>query len=190
VYSERDFEGVDMNARLVAAVALVLTGVGLSDPLLACGEKFLMRTRGTRFQRAALARSSAAILVYANPASTLPKALANVPVDATLRKAGYRPSTVTSPSEFSTALGRGGWDLVIVDVAESGDVLKHAQGSAAPVVLPVVFNATKAELAAAKKQHPRILKAPTKNQSFLDAIDEALASKPAASSRAEDGPHR
>jgi hypothetical protein len=32
-----------------------------------------------------------------------------------------------------------------------------------------------AELAAAKKQHQHILKAPTKNQAFLDAIDDALA---------------
>ena len=178
-----------MNARLMAAVALVLVGVGLSEPLLACGEKFLMRTRGTRFQRAAPARTPAAILVYANPASTLPKALANVPVDATLRKAGYRPSTVTSASEFNSALGRGGWDLVLVDVAESSEVLKLAKGPAAPVVLPVVFNASSAELAAAKKQHQRVLKAPTKNQSFLDAIDDALAAKPTPS-RAEDGPHR
>jgi hypothetical protein len=174
-----------MYTRLVAAAALLLCGVGLSEPLLACGEKFLMRTRGTRFQRAAPARSAAAILVYANPASNLPKALANVPVDATLRKAGYRPSTVTSPAEFNTALGRGGWDLVLVDVAESGEVLKQAHGPTAPIVLPVVFNASSADLAAAKKQNQRLLKAPTKNQSFLDAIDDALASRPAAPSRAE-----
>ena len=34
---------------------------------------------------------------------------------------------------------------------------------------PVMYNPTGAELAAAKKQHRRILKAPTKNQAFLDA---------------------
>ena len=105
-----------------------------------------MRSRGTRFQRAAPARAAASILVYANPAHSLPKALANVPVDATLRKAGYRPSTVTSAAEFNTAMGRGGWDLVLVDVAESGEVLKQAHGPTAPIVLPVVFNASSAEL--------------------------------------------
>ena len=179
-----------MSTRLVAAVALLLCGAGLSEPLLACGEKFLMRTRGTRFQRAAPARSAAAILVYANPASNLSKALANVPVDATLRKAGYRPSTVTNAAEFNTAMGRGGWDLVLVDVAESGEARKQAQGPTAPIVLPVVFNPSSADLAAAKKQHQRILKAPTKNQSFLDAIDDALASRPAAPVKAEDSPRR
>jgi hypothetical protein len=179
-----------MNTRLVATVVLLLGGVGATEPLLACGEKFLMRSRGTRFQRAAPSRTAASILVYANPASTLPKALANVPVDATLRKAGYRPSTVTSEAEFTTAMGRGGWDLVLVDVAESREVLKQVHGSTAPIVLPVVFNASSADIAAAKKQHQRILKAPTKNQSFLDAIDDALASRPAAPSRAEDSPRR
>jgi hypothetical protein len=179
-----------MNTRLVAAVVLLLGGVVISEPLMACGEKFLMRSRGTRFQRAAPARSSASILVYANPAYSLPKALANVPVDATLRKAGYRPSTVTSQTEFNTAMGRGGWDLVLVDAAESGEVLKQTQGPTGPIVLPVVFNATSAELAAAKKQHQRILKAPTKNQSFLDAIDDALASRPTAPAKAEDSPRR
>ena len=89
-----------MKTRLVAAAVLLLGAVGVTEPLLACGEKFLMRNRGTRFQRAAPARAPASILVYANPALNLPKALANVPFDATLRKAGYQPTTVTSQAEF------------------------------------------------------------------------------------------
>ena len=180
-----------MTTRLVALALLVLlAGLAVTEPLSACGEKFLMRSRGTRFQRAAPARSAAAILIYANPALNLPKALANVPVDATLRKVGYRPTTVTSRQEFDSALGRGGWDLVLVDVADSGSVMKPVSNSNAPIVLPVVFNATSAELAAAKKQHPRILKTPTKHQSFLDAIDDALAQKRPAPSKADNNPGR
>ena len=56
----------------------------------------------------------------------------------------------------------------------------RTQGANAPIVLPVMFNATGAELAAAKKQYQRILKAPTKNQSFLEAIDDALVVRSAA----------
>jgi len=174
-----------MKARLVAGTVLLLVGIGVTEPLLACGEKFLMRSRGTRFQRAALARTSASILIYANPALNLPKALANVPVDATLRKAGYRPTTVTSQQEFDSAMGRGGWDLVLIDVADRS-VINRAPNSSAPIVLPVVFNGTSAELAAVKKQYQHILKAPTKNQSFLDAIDDALALKPPTPGKAED----
>ena len=82
---------------------------------------------------------------------------------------------VSSADAFDSALGRGGWDLVLVDVADSPAVSSRAQGANAPIVLPVMFNATGAELSAAKKQHQRILKAPTKNHSFLEAIDDALA---------------
>lgn len=174
-----------MNTRLVAAMVLLVGGIGASEPLLACGEKFLMRNRGTRFQRAAPARMPASILVYANPALNLPKALANVPVDATLRKAGYRPTTVTSPDDFQAAIARGGWDLVLVDVADTIVVPRPRLNANTPIVLPVAFNATKSELAAAKKQHQRILNAPIKNQAFLDAIDHALADRPAAASQAD-----
>jgi hypothetical protein len=173
-----------MKTRVVAAALLLLAGTGNSQPLLACGEKFLMGSRGTRFQRAAPARSPASILVYANPALSLSRALANVPFDATLRKAGYKPTVVSSAEAFDSALGRGGWDLVVVDVADSPSVSGRAQGAKAPIVLPVMFNATGAELAAAKKQHRVILKAPTKNQSFLDAIDDALALRSAAHANA------
>jgi hypothetical protein len=169
-----------MKTRAVAAALLLLAGTGASQPLLACGEKFLMGSRGTRFQRPASARSPATILLYANPALNLSKALANVPFDATLRKAGYKPTVVSSSEAFDSALGRGGWDLVVVDVADSPSVSGRVQGPNAPIVLPVMFNATSADMAAAKKQHRVILKAPTKNQSFLDAIDDALALRSAA----------
>ncbi len=163
-----------MKTRIVAAL-LVLAGTGFSDPLQACGEKFLMGSRGSRLQRPAPVRTSASILVYANPGFNLTRALANVPFEATLRKAGYRPTVVSSADAFNSALGRGGWDLVLVDVSDSHGVSSRVHGANAPIVLPVMYNPTGAELAAAKKQYQRILKAPTKNQSFLDAIDDALA---------------
>ena len=166
-----------MNTPVVVAALLLLASIGTSDTLLACGEKFLMGSRGTRFQRPEPVRQSAAILVYANPALNLPRALANVPFEATLRKAGYRPTVVTSAQAFSSALAQGGWDLILADVSDSQAVSGRTRNANSPVVLPVIYNPTGADLAAAKKQHQRILKAPTKNQAFLDAIDDALASR-------------
>jgi DNA-binding NtrC family response regulator len=169
-----------MTIRIVAAMVLLLGGIGVFEPLLACGEKFLIRSRGTRFQRAAVARTPASILIFTTPA-----ALANVPVDAALRKAGYRPTTVATQQEFDGALGRGGWDLVVVDAAGSGAVMQKTAMANPPIVLPVAFNATSAEVAAAKKQYKRVLKTPVKQQSFLDAIDDALASRPKAATRTD-----
>jgi CheY-like chemotaxis protein len=164
-----------MKTRLVAAGLLMLAGIGAGDGLLACGDKFLVLSRGTRFQRATTARLPAEILAYANPESVLLKALANLPIEQTLRKAGYHFTSVANGNDLDTALRKGGWDLVLVDVADGQAVTSRIQGERAPVVLPVVYNATGSEVAQVKKQYQCVLKSPIKTQSFLDSIDEALA---------------
>jgi hypothetical protein len=168
--------------QLVVIGLLIGASAAVHTDLLACGDKFLIVTRGTRFQRAA-ARTSASILVFANPASNLSKALVNVPIEATLRKAGYKPTTVTTVAELDAALSRGGWDVVLVDVADSRVVSGRTGSAPAPVVLPVFYNVTGDELARAKKQYPAVLKSPTKSQPFLDAVDDALAARLASSAK-------
>jgi hypothetical protein len=163
-----------MKKRFLAVGILVLSGVGASGDLLACGDKFLVASRGTRYQRAAVARQPANILVYANTASALPKALERADVDATLRKAGYKPTSVSGPTELEQALRQGGWDLVVTDLADGMAVSGRLQGASAPMLLPVAYNVTGSELAQAKKDYQRVLKGPVKSQSFLEAIDDAL----------------
>ncbi len=164
-----------MKLRAPALALLLISGTAICGDLLACGDKFLVVGRGTRFRRASIPRSPAAILVYANPASNLPVALANVPVEATLSKAGYRPTTVSSAEEFDRALRRGGWDLVLVDVAEGRDLNGRVPADNAPAVLPVVYNPTRMEWKQARRQYPAVLRSPTKTQAFLDTVDEALS---------------
>jgi hypothetical protein len=168
--------------QFVATGLLLGACMALQADLLGCGDKFLIVSRGTRFQRAAL-RTSASILVFANPESNLPKALANVPIDATLRKAGYKSTIVTTVAELEAALSRGGWDVVLVDVADSRAVSGRTGSELAPVILRVLYNVTDQELARAKKQYPVVLKSPTKSQPFLDAVDDALAARLAASAK-------
>ena len=162
-----------MRKTLVAGLALSLlasSGVDVS----ACGDKFLVFSRGTRYQTAAAVRRPANILVYANPASTLPKALEKASVDSTLRKAGYRPTSVSAAAELEAAIKQGGWDLVVADLADSASLRGRFQGKTAPMVVPVVLNATGTELAQAKKEFERVLKGPIKSQAFLEAIDDAI----------------
>lgn len=167
-----------MSKRLCAVGLLLLIGINSANILLACGDKFLVSSRGTRFQRAAVARGPASILIYTNPASELPKALANIPVDATLAKAGYRLTTVATSDELDKALSHGGWDLVLVGMADAPGVSKRLRGDHAPAVLPVVLNPTTSELRETRKLYPVVLQAPAKSQSFLSTIDEALAHRP------------
>ena len=164
-----------MRQALCAAGLVLLTGINSVDILLACGDKFLVSSRGTRYHLAPAVRKPAAILIYTNPASDVPKALAGVPVDATLRSVGYRPTNVETPAEFEKALTQGGWDLILVELADAEAVSKRVQSHA--IVLPIVVNAKVAEMKQAKKQYPVVLKAPTKSQTFLAVIDEALASR-------------
>ena len=159
-----------MNRRLLA-VFVIFAGIG--GDLLACGDKFLIASRGTRYQRAALARQPASILVYSNPASGLPKAIG--PVDAALSKVGYKPTSVASAEEFDKALRQGGWDLVVTDLADGQAIRGRLQGADAPFLLPVAYNVPNADVAQAKKDYQRVLKGPVKNQAFIDAIDDALA---------------
>jgi hypothetical protein len=152
---------------------LVLTST--SADLLACGDKFLVISRGTRFQRA-VARSPARILVYANPQSTLPKALEKARVDSTLRKVGYEPTSVSAPAELEQALRDGNWDLVLVDLADGDAIRGRLQpGGRSPMIVPVVHAATGREIARAKKDYQHVIKGPIKSQAFLEAIDDALA---------------
>lgn len=159
-----------MKKRLFAVGLLVLTGVGSGNDLLACGDKFLVVSRGTRYQRAAAARRPANILVYLNPTG-----LGKVAVGATLSKAGYRPTTVAGADAFDRALRQGGWDVVLVDLADGAAIRARLQGREGPVVLPVAQDATDASLARAKKEYAHVVKAPLKTHALLEAVDEALA---------------
>jgi hypothetical protein len=164
-----------MKKPLLAAVVILIALGATATELDACGEKFLVMSRGTRFQRAAIARQAANILVYTNPASNLPKALDKALQEDVLRKAGYRPTTVSDPTALDRALRQGKWDIVITDLTDSSSVRGRLQGASAPLLLPVAYNVTGGELAQAKKDHLRVLKGPIKSQAFLDAVDDALA---------------
>jgi len=102
------------------------------------------------------------------------KALAGVAVDATLRQAGYRPTMVDSAAAFESALGRGGWDLVLVGLADAEAVSKRSKNVG---VLPVVVNPTAAELQQTRKLYPVVLKVPAKGPAVLEAVDDALTAR-------------
>ncbi|MGH8673780.1 MAG: hypothetical protein ACREVG_05675 [Burkholderiales bacterium] len=162
-----------MQKTLLALGILIIYGIS-SGELLACGDKFLVASRGTRYQRADQARHAASILIYLPPSSSLPKAFARVSDDVT-RKAGYRLINVSDTNELEQALRQGGWDLLLTDLADSQAVRARVTGAAAPMVVPVAYQATGTELAQAKKDYQKVLKGPIKTYAFLAAIDDALA---------------
>jgi hypothetical protein len=162
-------------AKRLSLSVLLLLGVCTSTDLFACGDKFLVISRGTRFQRSTSTRSAADILIYATSASTLPQSLARIQQDDSLRKAGYRPVIVENTNELDQALKIGAWSLLIVDLPEARTIRDHVRGANAPMLLPVALSPTGTEIAQAKKDFQRVVKGPIKSQAFLMEIDDALA---------------
>jgi hypothetical protein len=167
-----------MKKTLLAVGILFVYGVG-SGELLACGDKFLVASRGTRYQRAGQARHGASILVYMHASSTIPKAFERVSEDVT-KKAGFRVTRVENANELDQALRQGGWDVLLADLADSPDVRGRVQNSGgpdAPLLVPVAYGVTGTQIAQAKKDYQRVLKGPIKTYAFLAAIDDALAAR-------------
>jgi len=157
----------------LAAFAAVLTVASVAPDLLACGEKFLVPARGTRFSAPPPKRTDAAILLYADPASELSRTLTKLSAPATLQKAGYRVTEVATDAQLAAALSQR-WDVVLVDFHVLRAMASQGRTIPASTVLPVAYMIDGTELRDARRQYPFIIKAPTRATTVLDAVDKAL----------------
>jgi hypothetical protein len=154
---------------LVAIVAVV--GLWTSADLLACGDKFLVAGRGTRYQRPKNFRA-ASILIYANPSTGLDAALRKVPMESVLKREGHRFTRVETPEQLSGILASGRFDVVL---AASGDAtaVEGLLGGRpdAPIVLTLCLKGQEQPVA---EGAACALKAPPKERRLLEAIDKAV----------------
>jgi hypothetical protein len=157
---------------LIGLVAAV--GLWTGADLLACGDKFLVVGRGTRYQRPKNARA-ASILIYANPSGGLPVALKSVPVESVLKHEGHRSTTVETPEQLSAVLASGRFDVVLAASGDAAAVEKLlGTGPDAPVLLTVCNKESGREPKEVEKNASCTLKAPPKGGSLLEAIDKAV----------------
>jgi hypothetical protein len=161
----------------IGLVALLSLLAGSPVEMLACGDKFFVPSRGMQYQRRVIDREAATILLYASPGSLLNATFAKLSIAATLRKAGYQPTVMSSATEFQSALRTGRWDVIVVDLADVPPIIQAASVGAAPIVLPVTHDPAKAAFDVAKKEYRHVLKSPKRNQAFLDAVDEVITAR-------------
>jgi hypothetical protein len=162
-----------MKRRIGLVGLLVVVSLGTGMDLLACGDKFLVVGRGTRYQRPKNARA-ASILIYANPSSGLPAALKGLAVESVLKHEGHRSTIVETPEQLSAILAGGRFDVVLVASVDAMAVEKLVgSGPDAPVVLAVCNKAGQAPREEGKTVSCA-LKAPAKEGSLLEAIDKAV----------------
>ena len=163
-----------MRKPLCATALVLLNGIGSANLVSACGDKFVSVGRGTRLQQAPRGRQES-ILIYRNPASDVPAALARVSVDAALRGAGYRAKVVATAAEFESELTQGAWDLVLVGLTDAQAVSQRAPNKFG--ILPVALKATPAEVKQTQKQYPVVLTKAPNNDGFVRVIEDALNSR-------------
>jgi hypothetical protein len=149
-----------------------------SGEVLACGDKLVIVGRGLRATRLQGAPHRASILVFADPAGSLPAALEEGHLRSDLERAGHRLRTATSREEFDTALGTGTYDLVLADFKTAALLEPAAKASASkPTVLPTLFHPSDAELSAASSQYTCVVKSPGDVKGYMSVINAALAER-------------
>jgi hypothetical protein len=123
-----------------------LAALAVPETAAACGDKLIVLGRGVRFERITESRFPGSIVLFLNPQSRLPAADEKFHLVATLELAGHEVTSVATRAELAGRL-RDKPDLVladIVDVRELHDEL--AAGADAPILMPVLYEPTEAEL--------------------------------------------
>ncbi len=143
----------------------------------ACGDKLLVLNRGLRFQDFSSSRP-ASILLYTHTGSRTSDAINDGQLQSALLKAGHKLQIVGEHSRLDDALKTGHYDLVLADLADAAGIEEQLRAlPSPPVVVPVVYEGTKAEAEAVKAHYRCLLKAPDKSGNYLNAIDRALEEK-------------
>jgi hypothetical protein len=138
-------------------VLVVVLAVGVPAEIFACGDKFLVAGRGTRYQRPKSARA-ASVLIYADPASAMAASLKKAKVESLLKLEGHRATRVQTLQELSTVVSSGHYDVILAANSDSANVQRMVQG--APGAATVLA-----------------LDELVKNRSLLQAIDTAVSQR-------------
>jgi len=153
--------------------SLILPGLFLVAAVAwACGDK-LMLVMGARSSRIKPVRPA---LILAYPGRTASATLIrDLQLQPAVRKAGHRIQVVEDPAGLDNALKSQKYDLVMTDLAHANELSQRLlSGPSKPVILPVVFQASKEEQSAAQKKYHCLLKAPGNPENYLTAIDQAM----------------
>lgn len=118
----------------IAGLVILATIVGGSE-LFACGDKFLVGSRGTRYQRPKAARS-AAIVIYAAPGED---GTLNARMASMLGRQGHHTTVVTTIDQLSAILKERRFDVVLAATDVAANVQRlFANGATATAVSALI----------------------------------------------------
>ena len=143
-----------MRMRRRVGLLVVVLALGMTADLLACGDKFLIGGRGTRYQRPKNARA-ASVLIYADAASAVTATLKKAKVESLLKLEGHRATKVQTLDELSTIVSSGRYDVILTANSTSSDVQKLLPAAPGAAIVVGIDDLVK-------------------NHSLLQAIDKAV----------------
>jgi len=135
--------------------AAIATLAALAVPRAAtpCSDKLVVLGRGVRFERIVESKYPGTIVLYLNPQSRLPQANEQFHLAAVLELAGHAVVTVESRPQLHQSLQEERPEMVLADIVDARSLRPELAASAsAPVVVPVLYQPTKEEIAEAESQ--------------------------------------
>ena len=166
--------------RRLSLTLLLLAGsawFGWND-LSACGDKFLLIGQGARFQRGYAAVHPASILITLHQKSDKALAVGDPQLAASLKQAGHKVQILEDPSRLTETLSSARYDIVLADFSDAIALESQVRAAnAKPALVPVMYQPSKAEMAAAQKQFVCLLKAPERITYFLGVIDDLMKTR-------------
>lgn|SRR5262249_32299532 len=145
-------------------------------PSLPCGDKVLALGRAIKLTY--VSTHSASILLYLRSGSPSGPAISDASLQSALKNSSQVLRIVNDAAELEQTLNRGKYDLVITDPQDAPRIEQLLQAlSSHTVIVPLLYQSTKAEASALVKRYHVVLKAPSKTDNYLVAIDEAMEMK-------------
>ena len=146
-----------MRKQRTLGVLVTVLAFWMTADLFACGDKFLVAGRGTRYQRPKTARA-ASVLIYADPASAMAASLKKAKVESILKLEGHRAIKVQSLEELSAIVSSGRYDVILTANSDSANVQRLVKPSPDAAIVVGVDDLMK-------------------NHSLLQAIDNAVSQR-------------
>ena len=170
-----------MKRYVLPAIAVSVSVVLAPVAVYACGEKLLAMGRMIRFESRHSPRP-ASVLLYA-PQTGGGRPLADPNLESALKEAGHAVRAATTIADLESALGSGGYDVVLANITDAPEIERvQAVATAHAVVLPAIYLFTpaqakeqaKTDRAAASKTFGVVVEVPGRAGHYCAAVDKAM----------------
>jgi hypothetical protein len=170
-----------MKRYAVVSIVVLLSVLALNPAVVdACGEKLLALGRVIRYQSRHTPHA-ASVLLYAPQSG---RTIADPNLESALKEAGHTVRAVTTLAELTSALGSGGYDVVLANLTDAPE-LERAQAATTgnAIVLPAVYlfaspsqskEQTNADRASASKTFGVVVDVPGRPGHYCAAVDKAM----------------